>query len=223
MTRKFKLRLIQIDPHQQIGDGPTGGDDDMAVCGVGISGKGVRFNFAPINIPNKGPGGDTNRFDVNPPRIIYDIDTPLDDTNFLFCFWCYERDNESLKEYWSDVIRTFNFWMDRKNQELQSFRYPTEQKNFQAFMETNLEYLHDTVKSQADRKKLGFGDGDDVYNCFIIKASHLGGTPPFIDINHLKKEYIGTADGSLLVRGSANHTLYFDYKYSKVSDVVAMP
>lgn len=216
MNRKFRLSLTSIRVSEPLGDGLFGGADDMYLCGIAINRNGQRYNLAPINIINT--SAENTTFEVNPPKVIFDLSIPYLDDDFIFCFWLYEKDNNSVKDKWNNFIASFNFWMDRKLEENQIYRYPAKELHMQTFTE-NLVLLHAYLGKFAD----DLGDSDDVFMPFIIRASHLGGTMPLISNEYLKSEYNGTAEGSMAenVFGFRNYGLYFSYHYSKVASVIA--
>ncbi|MEZ4793067.1 MAG: hypothetical protein R2783_06295 [Gelidibacter sp.] len=225
MNRHFKLSLTSIKVNEPLGDGVSGftgigtNPDDMFLCGIGINKNGERYNYAPHNIINT--SSENRTFEINPPRTIFNLEIPYRENDFLFCFWFYEEDNSSLRNNWGEITTAFNYHFERKIQELRSFNYPRSEESFQAFAEIML-LMHTQVARTSDRKYLGIGDGDDVFLPFVIRASHLGGRATHIDTERFKREYNGTAEGSLISRGSSNYNLYFSYNYSKVENLVTL-
>lgn len=219
MDRHFKLSLASIKVNETLGDGIFGDADDMYLCGIGINKNGERYNYNPQNMIN--PSSENFTINFDPARVIFDLEIPYKDNDFLFCFWLYEEDNSSLRTNWEDVVRTFNYEFDKKIQELRSFNYPRSEETFQAFAEILLQ-MHKQVLATADSSFPGLlRDGDDVFYPFLIRASHLGGNPPFIDTAHLKKEYNGVAEGHLVSRGFSNYVLTFNYNYSKIDNLIS--
>lgn len=214
MTRDFKLYLTRISG-TPLGDGFRGGADEMKLCGIGITRQGQRILFEPAPIANVNQSIDIT---IEPPYLIKKIEIPRNETDLLFCFWLYEQDNDSLARFWSRVVDSYGFWMDRKLQELRPFRYPENQLQFQAFTEILFD-IHSRVRTTADVPNLGWGDGDDVYIPTLIRASHLGSN---VEAESLHRAYEGQTSGNFAVsRGASHYSLYFRYNFSEVDLVVA--